>query len=80
MTETIHDIYPSPTPEQSPAPRGFLAEYGWFIALVLVIFIARSSLVNHYVVPSGSMEPTVQIGDRVFVDMTAYGVRIPFTI
>jgi signal peptidase I len=30
-------------------------------------------------VPSGSMEYTLMPGDRVFVDKSAYGVRIPFT-
>ena len=47
-----------------------------FIVLALA---ARSSLADHYVVPSGSMEPTLVPGDRVLVDKTAYGVRIPFS-
>lgn len=47
--------------------------------LVLLVFAARSSLADHYHVPSGSMEYTLVPGDRVVVDKTAYGVRIPFT-
>jgi len=47
-------------------------------ALVLVT-AARSSLADHYYVPSGSMENTLFAGDRVVVDKTAYGVRIPYT-
>jgi signal peptidase I len=48
------------------------------LALVLVT-AARSSLADHYYVPSGSMENTLFAGDRVVVDKTAYGLRIPYT-
>jgi signal peptidase I len=48
------------------------------MALVLVT-AARSSLADHYYVPSSSMENTLFAGDRVFVDKTAYGWRIPYT-
>ena len=52
------------------------------LPVLVTIFLfsaARSSLADHYYVPSGSMEPTLVPGDRVVVDKTAYGVRIPFT-
>ncbi|MGC4089079.1 MAG: signal peptidase I [Polyangiaceae bacterium] len=41
------------------------------------LFAARASLADHYTVPTGSMEPTVQVGDHVCVDKRAYGLRIP---
>ena len=47
--------------------------------MVLLLTVARSSFANHYQVPSGSMEPTLMPGDRVAVNMMAYGVRVPFT-
>lgn len=47
--------------------------------IVLLLFAGRSSLADHYVVPTGSMENTLIPGDRVVVDKTAYGVRLPFT-
>jgi signal peptidase I len=47
--------------------------------LVIGILAARSTLADHYYVPSGSMEFTLISGDRVFVDKRAYGIRIPFT-
>lgn len=47
--------------------------------LLLLMLVARSSFANHYHVPSGSMQPTLQPGDRVAVDMRAYGWRLPFT-
>ncbi len=46
------------------------------IALVL---IARSTFADHYTVPSGSMEPTVRVGDRIVVHKSAYGLRVPLT-
>jgi signal peptidase I len=47
--------------------------------MILLMTAARSSFANHYYVPSGSMQPTLQPGDRVVVDMSAYGLRLPFT-
>ncbi|MBO9715768.1 MAG: signal peptidase I [Pseudoxanthomonas sp.] len=49
------------------------------LALLLLLGTARASFANHYLVPSGSMQPTLQPGDRVAVDMSAYGLRVPFT-
>ncbi len=47
-----------------------------------VVFVAlclRSFVVEAYQIPSGSMIPTLQIGDHIFVNKLIYGVRIPFT-
>lgn len=50
------------------------------LSLLLAVIIAgRSTLADHYYVPSGSMEYTLIAGDRVFVDKAAYGYRVPFT-
>ncbi|HEX7080003.1 MAG TPA: signal peptidase I [Gammaproteobacteria bacterium] len=52
------------------------------VSLVILLALltgARSSLADHYYVPSGSMEYALIPGDRVIVDKTAYGLRIPFT-
>ena len=52
------------------------------VQLAVVVFVAlaaRSSLADHYVIPSGSMLPTLEIRDRVFVSKSTYGLRIPFT-
>ncbi|TNF26808.1 MAG: signal peptidase I [Deltaproteobacteria bacterium] len=45
----------------------------------LIVLTVRSSFADHYQVPTGSMEPTVQVGDRIFVAKAAYGLRLPLT-
>ena len=60
--------------------RKWLREYLSFGVMVLCLFAARSSLADHYLVPSGSMERTLLPGDRVVVDKHAYGWRVPFTL
>lgn len=50
--------------------------------IVLITFLllsVRWSLADHYFVPSGSMQPSIQPGDQVMVNKAAYGMRIPFT-
>ena len=53
----------------------------WFslAVIALLMTVGRSSLADHYYVPSGSMENSLFPGDRVVVDKTAYGVRFPLT-
>ncbi len=43
-------------------------------ALFIITFIAQL-----YRIPSGSMEPALQVGDRILVSKFAYGIRIPFS-
>jgi signal peptidase I len=57
--------------------RSLLREWSSLLIIVAVVLTARSSLADHYVVPSGSMEPTVQIGDHVVVNKLAYGIQAP---
>lgn len=53
----------------------------WIPSLLLLalLLVARSTLADHYHVPSGSMEPALMPGDHVLVEKAAYGLRIPFT-
>jgi len=57
----------------------FRKEVAPLLLTLVLITAARSSLADHYYVPSGSMENTLFAGDRVIVDKTAYGWRIPYT-
>ncbi|MFO0551453.1 MAG: signal peptidase I [Polyangiaceae bacterium] len=49
------------------------------LAFLAIALTARASLADHYVVPTGSMIPTVHEGDRVVVSKAAYGLRVPFS-
>lgn len=49
-----------------------------FFAL-LIVFMVRSSVIEAFKIPSGSMIPTLLIGDHIFVNKFAYGFKIPFS-
>ena len=68
-----------PSRSAPSAPRRLLAEWLPLVASLVLLLAARDTLANHYQVPSGSMQPTLVPGDRVAVDMRAYGARLPFT-
>lgn len=49
------------------------------IALVLA-FVIRTFFIQAYMIPSGSMEPTLLIGDHILVSKLSYGIRLPDSI
>ena len=50
-----------------------------FLIMLLVISSLRSALADWNDVPTGSMKPTIEEGDRVVVNKLAYDLKIPFT-
>lgn len=50
-----------------------------FFVFIVLMFMFRSAIADWNHVPSGSMLPTIQIGDRILVNKMAYDVRVPFT-
>lgn len=53
-------------------------EYGAsFFPVILIVFVLRSFIVEPFKIPSGSMIPTLLIGDFIAVNKFTYGIRLP---
>ena len=65
----------------TPVPRGQaiwdnVKGLAW---VILIFLLVRTVLIEAYRIPSGSMKPTLQIGDWLFVNKLVYGPHVPFT-
>lgn len=56
-----------------------LREIRIFVLMILIVSSLRSALADWNDVPTGSMKPTIQEGDRVVVNKLAYDLKVPFT-
>ena len=78
---TITDVKttpPSPPPATAKGdpPRGFIAE--WTVTIILLLF-GTTTLVQAFVIPTGSMEDTLLVGDHLLVDKLAYAPPGPIS-
>jgi signal peptidase I len=55
--------------------RGLVAFFATFTALAAI----RSAVADWSDVPSGSMTPTILVGDHIYVNKLAYDLKVPFT-
>lgn len=62
------------------ARKGSTREYTESIGVaVLIALLLRAFVIEAFKIPSGSMIPTLQVGDHIFVKKFLYGARIPWT-
>lgn len=59
--------------------KAFLARNRGFLIFMFCMLVFRSAVADWNVVPTGSMQPTIRIGDRIVVNKLAYDIRLPFT-
>jgi len=67
-----------PTPPVSLAARGRAFIIGVLPVLAIVV-VTRQALAEAFRIPSGSMEPTLLVGDWLFVNKLRFGPHIPLT-
>jgi signal peptidase I len=64
----------TPTAPKEP----LLVEYSRsFFPVILIVLVLRSFLVEPFRIPSGSMMPTLLVGDFILVNKFVYGIRLP---
>ena len=66
-----------PSDRQARSKRRQVIE---FVVLLCGALALRSFVAEPYEIPTGSMLPTVQIGDRLVISKLSYGLRIPYTL
>ncbi len=60
-------------------PKGIIGQTGSLFFIILFVFVVRSFVVEPFRIPSGSMLPTLHVGDFIAVTKWNYGIREPLT-
>ncbi len=65
---------------KAPSVITTLVEYSRsFFPVLIFVLVIRSFIFEPFRIPSGSMKPTLVIGDFMFVKKFSYGLRLPVT-
>ena len=64
--------------------RRWIASFlrGWGFSIIAAVLIAtsfKSAIADWNDVPTGSMKPTILVGDRVFINKLSYSFKVPYT-
>jgi signal peptidase I len=71
------DVLADKSLARKPVVREYVEQIG---GALLAAAILRGFFYEAYRIPSGSMVPTLLVGDHLFVNKFVYGIRIPFTL
>ena len=75
-TATIQKNTAAPAPAKTKTQRGFIAE--WIVTIILLLF-GTTNLVQAFVIPTGSMQDTLLVGDHLLVDKLVYAPAGPIS-
>ncbi len=75
----ISEVIPQKQPPKEPVGEWFKRQLAEWTVTVLMLLFGTTTLVQAFVVPTGSMESTLLIGDHLFVDKLAYSPPGPIS-
>ena len=74
----LADVFVFSKHRAADAKDPWWVEYGAsFFPVILLVFVLRSFIVEPFKIPSGSMIPTLLVGDFILVNKFTYGIRLP---
>jgi len=69
---------PQDAKKDSTLVAEFISGFKLIVIFLFLAIILRGTLIEPYRIPSGSMIPTLRIGDHILVSKLSYGLRLPF--